>query len=81
MKFDLGFFPQYNKLANFERIILRTCCYFPPIKRRERSELIIEVEKYQKTLTNAYGSEFWRLIENKKVLDFGCGEWWLLFFL
>ena len=47
--------------------------YFPPKKRRKREELVIQAESYIKTLSNAYGNGFWSLIENKKVLDFGCG--------
>lgn len=74
MVFNSKAFPNYNQLSISEKFILRTCCYYPPIKRRERSKLIIDVVKYQKTLTNAFGSGFWALIKNKKVLDFGCGE-------
>ena len=74
MKFDTSLFPKYSELSHFEKIILRTCCYFPPEKRRKRSKLIIEPDKYVKTLTNAYGQDFFSEIDGKKVLDFGCGE-------
>lgn len=74
MKFDPHYFPKYNQLSYFEKWILKTCCYFPPKKRRERKALIINPLNYQNTLESAYGGEFWELIKGKKVLDFGCGE-------
>lgn len=74
MEFDSSVFPNYNELTLFEKYVLRTCCYFPPKKRRNREELIINPETYINTLSNTYGDEFWNLIKHKKVLDFGCGE-------
>lgn len=74
MRFDSKVFLKYNQLTSFEKLVLRTCCYFPPKKRRERTELVIEPQNYVQVLTNAFGKKFWSLIENKKVLDFGCGE-------
>ena len=74
MKFNPNVFPKYNQLTGFEKFVLRTCCYYPPKQRRIREALIIQPDNYINTLTNAYGEDFWKLIEHKKVLDFGCGE-------
>lgn len=71
MKFNSNAFSKFNQLTNFEKFVLRTCCYFPPKKRRERTELVIEPQKHIQTLTNAFGKSFRNLIENKKVLNFG----------
>lgn len=74
MKFNPNYFPKYNQLSSFEKLILKTCCYFPPKQPRKREELVINPEKYTSTLSKAYGNDFWELIKGKKVLDFGCGE-------
>ena len=75
MKFKNKIFPKYNELTFFEKFILRTCCYFPPKKRRERTNLIINVSQYTQTLSSAFGGEdFWNSVKDKNVLDFGCGE-------
>ncbi len=74
MKFDSKVFSKYKQLTNFEKLILRTCCYFPPKNRRERNKLVINLQNYIQTLTNAYRKEFWNDIQQKRVLDFGCGE-------
>jgi SAM-dependent methyltransferase len=75
MNFDSNYFPKYNELTFLEKFILRTCCYFPPIKRRERTNLMIDIPKYAKILSSAFGGEvFWVLVKDKTVLDFGCGE-------
>ena len=58
MKFNPNYFPKYNELSIFEKIILKTCCYFPPKQRRKREELIIYPDKYIDTLTNAFGEGF-----------------------
>ena len=71
MKFNPSLFPKYNQLTRFEKFVLRTCCYFPPKKRRKIKKLVIHPDKYINALTNAYGEDFWSLIENKIVLGFG----------
>lgn len=74
MKFDSRLFPKYSELSQIEKTVLKTCCYFPPKKRRERSKLIIEPLRDFDTLRNAFGNDFLVKINTKKVLDFGCGE-------
>lgn len=74
MKFNPDVFPKFNQLTKFEKLVLRTCCYFPPKKRRERTKLVIEPQTYIQALTNAFGKRFWQDIKQKKILDFGCGE-------
>lgn len=74
-RFDKKYFPQYDELSLFERLFLRTCCYFPPRPRRQRSREEIEpTEVYKKIYEKAFGAELWPLIKNKRVLDLGCGD-------
>ena len=68
MKFDPNYYPKYNELSIFEKFILKTCCYFPTKQRRKREAFKIIPYNYIDTLTSAYGSEFWGLIKDKKVL-------------
>jgi len=75
IKFNKSFYPKYNLLSYFEKLFLRTCCYFPPIKKRIPSiEYIIDIDKYRYLLDRAYGKDFQKKIINKTILDHGCGE-------
>jgi 2-polyprenyl-3-methyl-5-hydroxy-6-metoxy-1,4-benzoquinol methylase len=75
MKSQQKYFPKYDELNWFEKFFLNTCCYYPPKPRRVRGlEIEIDLEKYEKTFINAYGLSNVNDFENKKILDFGCGE-------
>ena len=75
IKFDKSIYPKYNILSNIEKLFLRTCCYFPPKKKRLPSiKNIIDIDKYRYLLERAFGKEFLKRIKNKTILDHGCGE-------
>ncbi len=75
MKTKIEHFPKYNQLTWFEKLFLNTCCFYPPKPRRIRGiEIEIDVDKYEKTFIKAYGLKNINDFENKKILDFGCGE-------
>lgn len=75
IKFDKSFYPKYDMLSNIEKFFLRTCCYFPPKRKRVPSkENILDINKYKLLLERAYGYEFPKRIKNKIILDHGCGE-------
>ena len=75
IKFDKSIYPKYNILSNIEKLFLRTCCYFPPKKKRLPSiKNIIDIDKYRYLLERAFGKEFLKKIKNKTILDHGCGE-------
>ncbi len=76
-KFDATYFPKFDQLTLIERFFLKTCCYFPPKKRREKNLIEIKsIEVFQKNLESAFGKNFWNFINGKRILDFGCGEGW-----
>lgn len=75
MKFDPKYFPKYYELSKFERLFLRTCCYFPPILRRQIGPDSIEpIQDYVEVYERAFGKESWSFIKGKRVLDLGCGK-------
>jgi ubiquinone/menaquinone biosynthesis C-methylase UbiE len=74
MSNKVDYFPKYNQLHWFEKIVLNTCCYFPPIPRRPRGEGKLDLLKYENTFESAFGKNNIDDFENKTILDFGCGE-------
>ncbi|MCK7589894.1 class I SAM-dependent methyltransferase [Subsaxibacter sp. CAU 1640] len=69
------YFPQYNKLTRFEKLVLKTCCYLPPKPRRQRGvDVEMNVNKYERLFLNAYHMKDFSSLNNKRILDFGCGE-------
>ena len=75
IKFNKSFYPKYDILSIREIFFLRTCCYFPPKKKRSPSkENVLDINKYKSLLERAYGSAFPKRIINKIILDHGCGE-------
>lgn len=74
-KFDPSVFNNYSKLSIFEKLFLRTCCYYPPKPRRKRTgDGIKDLKGYFEIYSSAFGDSLWKKIKNKKVLDLGCGE-------
>lgn len=72
--FNSKYFPKYAQLNVLERLFFRTCFYHPRKLRRERTlEDISEVWRFRNTYERAFGSELWKLIAGKQVLDLGCG--------
>ncbi len=75
IKFDSSLYPKYDILSNLEKFFLRTCCYFPPKKKRIPSrENILDIKKYIYLLERAYGEDIQKRMKNKTILDHGCGE-------
>ena len=59
IKFNKFCYPKYDILSIREKFFLRTCCYFPPKKKRVPSkENILDINKYKSLLERAYGSVF-----------------------
>jgi ubiquinone/menaquinone biosynthesis C-methylase UbiE len=73
MKSKVEFFPKYHQLNWFEKLFLNSCCFFPPKNKRLRG-VDIDINNYQKTLLTVFGAKNISDFENKKILDFGCGE-------
>ena len=75
MKFNPGLYPNYTKLSASERWFLRNCCYFPPRPRRQPApQDMQDLEKYEINYQNAFDHSLWTWIQDKKVIDLGCGE-------
>lgn len=75
MKTKTDYFPKYNQLNWFEKKLLNTCCYFPPIPRRVRGvDIKIDLMEYEKKFLKAYKLKDLNQFHNKNILDFGCGE-------
>lgn len=71
----IDYFPQYYKLTFFERKILDVCCFYPPKPKRVRGlEVDLDINKYTFLTKKSFGNNIFEELENKKVLDFGCGE-------
>jgi SAM-dependent methyltransferase len=74
-RFDKSLFPRYGELTRLEKMILRTCCYFPP--RRNVSDGALQpchtVSRAAELLGPAYGPDFWHWVKGREMLDFGCG--------
>ena len=67
---------EYNILSNIEKLFLRTCCYFPPKKKRVPSkENILDTrgEEYLVTTMN----ELFRIFKQKDAQD--CKKFWYNF--
>ncbi len=74
-KFNKDYFPQYEILSSVEKYFLRYCCYYPPKKRRIPSEEnLLDSERYKYVLKRAYGDNILLRLNNRKILDYGCGE-------
>lgn len=74
-RFEPRQFSQFDRLTFGERLVLRTCCYYPPQPRRVRTlENVSRTEKYAAVYEYAFGREVWAQIAGKEVLDLGCGE-------
>ena len=72
---DYSYVTRRGNLNLFERIILKTCCYFPVRKRRNTvTESAIDIESQRNTYERAFGEELWEAVKGKRVLDVGCGE-------
>ena len=68
IKFDKSFYPKYDMLSYIEKFFLRTCCYFPPKKKRSPSkENVLDINKYKSLLERAYGSVFPKKIINNTL--------------
>lgn len=75
MKSKTTYFPKYEYLKWYEKLILNTCCYFPPKPRRVRGvDLKIDLNEYELKFIKAYDIKSLDQFYNKKILDFGCGE-------
>lgn len=75
MKTKTNHFPKYYHLKWYEKIILNTCCYFPPKPRRIRGiEIKIDIDEYEKKFIKAYKLKNLKDLDGKSILDFGCGE-------
>jgi cyclopropane fatty-acyl-phospholipid synthase-like methyltransferase len=74
-RFNASVFPRYCELSRLERIILRTCCYYPPRRNEPNGELrpAHAVERAADLLASAYGPDFPAWADSHDVLDFGCG--------
>ncbi|MBX2963393.1 MAG: class I SAM-dependent methyltransferase [Cyclobacteriaceae bacterium] len=63
-------------MSFWEKFILRTCCYLPP----KSSALnvyhikITDIAQYKNIYELAFGSDLWHEVNEKVVLDFGCGR-------
>lgn len=74
-KFDPAIFPGYAELSRTERLFLRTCCYYPPRPRRERTPAAVaDTPTHIDIFSRAFGPDLWTWIAGREVLDFGCGE-------
>lgn len=75
MKTKTNHFPKYNHLKWHEKILLNTCCYFPPKPRRLRGiDIKINLTEYEEKFIKAYKLKNLNQLNNKSILDFGCGE-------
>lgn len=75
MDSKIYFFPKYNQLNWFEKIILNKCCYYPPKPRRERGiDIKIDLIEYEKKFLKAFKLNDLSSFNHKNILDFGCGE-------
>jgi ubiquinone/menaquinone biosynthesis C-methylase UbiE len=73
----------YNQLTGFEKFILRTCCYTnkptaPAAALETTTDDHADMDAIKKRAHRIYeaflGDGFFKLIQGKKVLDFGCGH-------
>lgn len=74
-RFDPKAFPQYNHLGAFEKLFLRTCCYYPPKKRNQITVTEPgDTEKQRELYQHAFGQYLFKHLQEKIVLDVGCGS-------
>jgi 2-polyprenyl-3-methyl-5-hydroxy-6-metoxy-1,4-benzoquinol methylase len=72
-------FKRYNELSGFEKFIFKTCCYVnsnienKTPRTDDEADFVKMKDKTLRTYKTFLGSDFFKMIPGKKVLDFGCG--------